>query len=61
MTAVTQQTIEVLEGSQLEERPDSTDKTFLYTHMLCPYAQTALLTLLCKVITTYSHSQSCRV
>ena len=38
--------IEIIEGSQLQERPDSTHEMFLYTHMLCPYAQTALLTLL---------------
>ena len=51
MAAFTQQQVEILEGSQLKERPDSTNETFLYTHMLCPYAQTALLTLLCKVST----------
>lgn len=38
--------IEILEGSQLQERPDSTNEIFLYTHVLCPYAQTAWLTLL---------------
>ena len=36
----------LIEGSHLQERPDSTNDMFLYTHMLCPYAQTALLTLL---------------
>ncbi|KAL3135361.1 hypothetical protein ABBQ32_007549 [Trebouxia sp. C0010 RCD-2024] len=40
--------IEIIEGSQLQNRPDSTNNVVLYTHMLCPYAQTALLTLLCK-------------
>lgn len=43
------QHIEIIEGSHLQRRPDSTNGVFLYTHMLCPYAQTALLTLLCKV------------
>ena len=49
MDASAPQRIEILEGSQLQERPDSTNEMFLYTHMLCPYAQTVLLTLLCKV------------
>lgn len=38
--------LEITEGSQLQERPDSINEMYLYTHMLCPYAQTALLTLL---------------
>lgn len=49
MESLAPQRIEIIEGSQLQTRPDSTNDVVLYTHMLCPYAQTALLTLLCKV------------
>ena len=46
MVSAASHCLEIIEGSQLQERPDSTNEIFLYTHMLCPYAQTALLTLL---------------
>ena len=46
MNSSTPHHIEIIEGSQLQERPDSTNEMFLYTHVLCPYAQTAWLTLL---------------
>ena len=39
----------ILEGVDMHHRPDSSQKPLLYTHVLCPYAQRALLTLLCKV------------
>ena len=39
----------ILEGVDMHQRPDSSQKPLLYTHVLCPYAQRALLTLLCKV------------
>lgn len=50
----------LIEGSQLQERPDSTNDMFLYTHMLCPYAQTALLTLLHLVRLSESTAPSCQ-
>ena len=49
MSSSTHQKVKLTEGSNLNDRPDSAKELFLYTHMLCPYAQTALLTLMCKV------------
>lgn len=39
----------ISEGAELDRRPDPSANLVLYSHMLCPYAQSALLTLLCKV------------
>ncbi len=41
--------MQLLEGVALQTRPDSSQNLILYTHMLCPYAQRSLLTLLFKV------------
>ncbi|KAL0019623.1 hypothetical protein WJX77_004229 [Trebouxia sp. C0004] len=37
--------VDLIEGAELQKRPDSKHKLILYTHMLCPYAQRSLLTL----------------
>jgi len=42
---------DLIEGAELQKRPDSKHKPILYTHMLCPYAQRSLLTLFYKVTT----------
>ncbi len=39
----------ITEGAKLHARPDSTGTLILYLHMLCPFAERALLTLLFKV------------
>ncbi len=43
--------VDLIEGAELQKRPESQHKPILYTHMLCPYAQRSLLTLLHQVIT----------
>ena len=42
--------IALIEGAELQKRPDSKHNPILYTHMLCPYAQRSLLTLFHQVI-----------
>lgn len=44
----------ISEGAELDRRPDSSANLVLYSHMLCPYAQSAVLTLLCKVARFFS-------
>ncbi len=39
----------IAEGAKLHARPDSTGTLILYSHMLCPFAERALLTLLFKI------------
>ena len=41
--------VDLIEGADLQKRPDSNHKPMLYTHMLCPYAQRSLLTFLHQV------------
>ncbi len=43
--------VDLIEGAELQKRPESNHKPILYTHMLCPYAQRGLLTLFHQVIT----------
>lgn len=43
--------LDLMEGADLQKRPASNHKPILYTHMLCPYAQRTLLTLLHQVTT----------
>ena len=39
----------IIEGAELQKPPTPNQTLILYTHMLCPFAQRSLLTLLYKV------------